>query len=30
MVYLSPGSVMIANGQVQMTEVRVLERGDDW
>ena len=24
------GSVTIANGQVQMTDVRVLERGDDW
>ena len=27
---LSPGSVIIANGQVQMTDVKVLERGDDW
>ena len=28
--WLSPGSVTIASGQVQMTNVKVLERGDDW
>ena len=26
----APGSVSIASGQVQMTDVKVLERGDDW
>ena len=30
-LYLSaPGSVSIASGQVQVTDVKVLERGDDW
>ena len=27
---LSPGSIIRASGQVQMTDVKVLERGDDW
>ena len=27
---LSPGSVFLASGQVQMTDIKVLERGDDW
>ena len=26
----APGSVIIARGQGQMTDVKVLERGDDW
>ena len=26
----APGSVVIASGQVRMTDVKVLERGDDW
>ena len=26
----APGSVSIASGQVQVTDVKVLERGDDW
>ena len=27
---LTPGSVTIANGQVQVTDIKVLERGNDW
>ena len=29
-LYLSPGSVIIASGQGKMTDVKVLEKGDDW
>ena len=29
-LWLTPGSVIIASGQLQMTNVKVLERGDDW
>ena len=27
---LSPGSVITASGQVQITDIKMLERGDDW
>ena len=29
-VWQAPGSVILASGQVQITDVKVLERGDDW
>ena len=29
-LYLSPGSISIASGQGQVTEVKVLERGNNW
>ena len=29
-IWQAPGSVILASGQVQMVDVKVLERGDDW
>ena len=29
-IWQAPGSVILASGQVQMADVKVLKRGDDW